>query len=137
MNEENENKLFKKHPKLFPNGRKVNPRESCMCFGFECGNGWFDLIDNLSTEIEKICEKNNVEPPQIVQVKEKFGGLRYYSGGINRKVSKEVFDLIIKAEELSFKICERCGSVNNVTQNSKGWRKSLCEKCRQQDEQSK
>jgi len=51
MNVRLENKLFKKYPKLFPKGRKVNPKESLLCFGFECGDGWYWLIDKLSETI--------------------------------------------------------------------------------------
>ena len=43
MNTENTKKLIEAFPALY-RGYKKSPRESLMCFGFECGDGWFDLI---------------------------------------------------------------------------------------------
>ena len=61
---------------------------------------------------------------EAVRIKEKFGGLRfYYSGGDS--IIEGAIDF---AEFLSYRICEKCGSTNNVTQ-TKGWITSLCENC--------
>jgi len=66
--------------------------------------------------------------PQVVanQVKEKFGGLRfYYSGG-----DEVINGMVIQAENLSLQICEKCGVMNElVTQNSKGWIQTTCSQC--------
>ena len=43
--------------------------------------------------------------PRASQVKEKFGGLRFYM----TTGSREIRDLIGKAEKLSFQTCEECG----------------------------
>jgi hypothetical protein len=102
-----EKKLFEKYPKIFADANK-SPQESCMAFGLEVGDGWYNLIDILcealtytfTTSIEVDEEdgkrlgleanrwKNDdkdryffkVEAPQVVasQVKEKFGTLRFY-----------------------------------------------------------
>lgn len=39
--------LFERYPELFPGGREPNP-ENRMQDGFCCGDGWFELIDELS-----------------------------------------------------------------------------------------
>ena len=52
--------LCTKYPKLFVN-RKKGKMESCMFWGFECGDGWFSLIDGLCAQIQH--EIDN--PPQV------------------------------------------------------------------------
>lgn len=65
-------------------------------------------------------------PVVINQVKEKFGGLNvYYSGG-----DFFIDGMVWLAEDLSYKTCESCGSVHDVTQNKTGWIKTYCKKCR-------
>ena len=44
MSPELENKLYEKYPKIFADHSK-SPQESCMAFGLEVGDGWYDLID--------------------------------------------------------------------------------------------
>ena len=61
---------------------------------------------------------------EAVQIKEKFGGLRFYTHGGDDLVQ----GMIWLAESMSYNICEECGSTNNVTQ-TKGWIISMCEDC--------
>lgn len=68
----------------------------------------------------------------IGQVKEKFGGLRIY---VNNP-TQYIRGVISYAESLSTRTCEICGSNANVTQNTKGWIKSWCNKCREEDKKS-
>lgn len=117
MNKKNETKLLKDFPVLYA-GRYKPMTETCMCWGFDVDDGWFDLIYKLSQNIVKLdptCE--------AVQVKEKFGGLRFY---VNATTS-EVFDLINKAEKESYKICEVCGKSGKL-RNELPWIQTLCEK---------
>lgn len=61
-----------------------------------------------------------------VQVKEKFGGLRfYYSGG-----DEYVDGLVAMAEALSYVTCEQCGKVGKP--NEIGWIVTLCDDCRKE-----
>lgn len=46
MSPELDKKLCEKYPKLFTN-RRGSIHETCMAWGFECGDGWFDLLDKL------------------------------------------------------------------------------------------
>jgi len=88
---------------------------------FPVGAGWRPLVEKLVDDIIAI------DPEVLVlQVKEKFGGLRFYVGG----ASDEVYALIDKAEEESFKICELCGTKDNVSTKC-GWLSTLCDKCRE------
>lgn len=73
MKEELDKKLVEDHPSLCKN-RYGDMRETCMCWGFSCGDGWYKLLDELFTKIDQIAP-NKVT---LDQVKEKFGGLRVY-----------------------------------------------------------
>lgn len=126
MRRELENELFEKYPTIFPGGSDVDAQESLMCFGFACGDGWFDLIDDLCTEIEE----TGVDVT-AVQVKEKFGGLRFYCRG----GSEGVWSIIGKYEEKSFKTCELCGDSGEITDT--GWIKTLCNDCREEREEKR
>ena len=118
MNTENTKKLFKDFPKLY-RGHKLPISENLMGFGFECDDGWFNLIYELSGKISKL------DPDcMAVQVKEKFGGLRFYT----YSSSDECYDLIDKYENQSYKICETCGDKGKV-RDDHGWFKTLCTKC--------
>lgn len=84
---------------------------------FSVGPGWYGLIKSL---IEKsIAAGWNKE---VCQVKEKFGGLRFYING----ASTEVHDIISQHEKLSYEICEQCGEPGEV--RGGGWIQTLCDK---------
>lgn len=105
MNQELEKKIAEKYPKLFAN-KNLSPRQTLICFGCECGDGWYKILDHLFGYIaslmkarlavdyvkeykdqhrdkkdfyEKYCSYKFL-PPQVVldQVKEKYGTLRVY-----------------------------------------------------------
>ena len=105
------------------------PQESCMAWGIECGDGWYWLINELCKMLQWDIDNN--EQPQIVaaQVKEKFGGLRFY---INSGTDKQ-YAMINFAESMSYGICEICGTTENVGQ-TEGWISSLCKKCAEKNE---
>ena len=86
MKVELQNKLFEKYPKIFRQ-KDLPMQQTCMCWGITCGDGWYNIIDTLCSEIQHHLEYNaeRNQGPTLVeatQVKEKFGGLRfYYDGG--------------------------------------------------------
>jgi hypothetical protein len=94
-----------------------DPRETCMAFGISVGNGWFDVIWELS---EKIAEAD--KNAKALQVKEKFGSLRFYISG-----NEKAHDLTIEAENKTFVICEECGQPGKL--RNTGWRKVRCDEC--------
>ena len=71
---------------------------------FECGDGWFQLIWDLSLDLEQIAKEEEVDL-YVSQVKSKYGTLRYYMGAETERMSA----VIDKYEELSAHICELCG----------------------------
>ena len=70
---------------------------------------------------------------RVVQVKEKFAGLRLYVDGRDSYID----GAIRLAESLSYNICEQCGTNQEVTQNKNGWNKTFCKKCRKNIDKSK
>lgn len=86
---------------------------------FMVGDGWLLLIKNLIEELIAIGWDR-----QICQVKEKFGGLRFYAND----VPDGGLEIISRYEDLSYKTCETCGSTENITQ-TKGWITTICQTC--------
>ena len=135
MRVELENYLIKKFPKLYSEYGEQQPFTE---FGFECDDGWFRLILWLSRYLQDYIDQQNkwsekypdqylpVKQIKVVQVKEKFAGLRLYIDGRDAYID----GVVALAESLSYSICEQCGSNENVDQNKKGWSITLCEKCR-------
>lgn len=115
MRDELEQRLIIAYPGLY---RDVDrpPRESLMCFGFECLDGWFNILDRLSKELTDLNEG-----VVAVQVKEKYGTLRFYIVG----GSDKAYNLIDEAEHESLVTCETCGKSGKL-RSIGGWLKTLC-----------
>jgi hypothetical protein len=159
MRRELDEALCAKYPLIFKD-RNADMRTTAMCWGFECGDGWYNLINTLcslltsqyrqdkeSYEYVKDCFENNdgkthwgkpitaeeVEQkrlkmieesekiPVAVQVKEKFGGLRFYVD----RASEKHHNYITFAESMSYRICEECGSPGKTYTD--GWHMTLCD----------
>lgn len=116
MNEENTRFLIERYPELYED-----------CHYFDCGDGWFDIIKDLSLAIDLISKiraprANTIGlSPYALQVKEKYGTLRYYICGAN----EEMLNQIEKAEARSAETCEICGSIGKVMGD--GWLKTRCD----------
>jgi hypothetical protein len=195
MKSELQQKLLKKYPEFFQDelpiytgekpmaqevGELLNQKEMVLPiqFGFECGDGWYMLLDELMGEIQQYIKYHNEDldrkfkypwmwdfqrwlrwncrkkgswkekladwiyqnaPKEgfphlsirIDQIKEKFGGLRfYYSGG-----DKEISGMTRLAESLSYRICEYCGTTHNVGV-TQGWICVICKDCHEKNERA-
>ena len=175
MKKELDELLCERYPKIFKD-RYGNMQETCMCWGFDVGDGWFNIIDTMCYLIQNHIDSHNKsrkrdidyndmlsknddellrnyysdfvkseyvesyvqrakeggyrniqdEMYQVVaiQVKEKYGGLRfYYSGG-----DDYIHGIVAMAENLSDITCEQCGKPGK--QNKEGWIVTLCDDCR-------
>lgn len=180
MKKELQEELFQKYPKIFRQ-KDLPMSQTAMCWGIDCGDGWFWLIDSLCFEIQshvnsivdsaKTRRKHNswkniihdyrwgwktlrwyaglfsrfkiyldyrktfdssTLQVEAVQVKEKYGTLRFYTSNCD----DVVFGITNFAEYLSSKICEECGTLINVTQNEDGWVRTLCDGCCSKREES-
>jgi len=58
MTEELDRKLCEKYPEIFKD-RNGDMRTTAMCWGFECGDGWYPLIDSLCSSLQWDIENNN------------------------------------------------------------------------------
>ena len=91
-------------------------REPIISRGFfSCGNGWLGLIKDLINDLIKAGWDK-----QILQIKEKFAGLRFYTNGLPEEGHK----LISEAANKSFRVCEECGKPGEITGSS--WIRTLC-----------
>lgn len=112
MRQELEDKLIKRFP-FYKVGKTIG---EYFHYGFECDDGWFKLLWKLSKDLELANFTG-----QVIQVKEKFGELRFYHTGCN-----DVCEYLINdAEESSAFICEICGRKGKL-RKIKGWLKTLC-----------
>lgn len=154
MREELDNKLCEKYPLIFRD-RHGDMSKTCMCWGFACADGWYDIVNNLCSTIQNHIDNRNeqiewtkkwndkvndddlewesfadreereipepVEQVVAIQVKEKFGGLRfYYRGG-----DDFIRGAVTLAENMSYNTCEECGNTGIFTNNN-GWYRTLC-----------
>jgi len=131
MKQELDEYLCKVYPKMMVNRNKPMT-ETCMCWGFECGDGWFQILNQLMGNIQNHIDWKNrngevVTQVTLDQVKEKFGTLRfYYTGG------DDVIDGMVRmAESMSGVTCEVCGKPGTSTGG--GWIKTVCKEHGGQD----
>lgn len=95
-----------------------------------CGDGW-DILLRMTDAALKTIDPDY----QIAQIKEKFGGLRYYisvSENVTEEQRELMYDIERMAEALSYSICEKCGATNDVETKGWGtkyWITTLCAPC--------
>ncbi len=111
-------------PKLYKHG-----------IAFECGPGWYNILHELSIKIERKLEEyaekyKTVEGEEneycemyAVQIKEKYGTLRFYMSC----ETDEISELIHEYEALSSQTCECCGAPAKM--RGRHWMEVKCDKC--------
>jgi len=89
--------------------------------GIAVGKGWFDLLNQACRLIQSHLDwKPEVKQVVAMQVKEKFGGLRFYYDGGDEYVS----GVAAMAEQMSMMLCDECGAPGERGGN--GWISVLC-----------
>ena len=124
-----ENSLYAEFPEIFRQ-KDLPMHQSAMCWGISTGDGWFNLIRELCVKLDKNnqARKERGQPViEATQVKEKFGGLRFYATNLDEHASVAIQE----AEEESIRICEVCGEPGKP--GGRGWIKTLCEKHRKDE----
>ena len=110
-------RMEKSYPKMFPGAYG----------GFAVGKGWYPILERLCKLIQQHIEHVNkneqvVEQVVVEQIKEKFGGLRfYYQGG-----DDYIHGLVSMSEEWAGIACEGCGGIGK--RRGGGWIRTLCDK---------
>jgi hypothetical protein len=157
MRRELDEALCAKYPLIFKD-RNADMRTTAMCWGLECGDGWYNLIDVLCglltseyrgaksryeylieagvggvlygtktvtqeaiDEAKARLDEETLKVPVAVQVKEKYGGLRFYVQAATDKHHQ----YINFAESMSYRTCEECGAPGKTYTD--GWHMTLCD----------
>lgn len=81
------------------------------------------MCEELQKELERV---NYVDDYVILQVKEKYGSLRWYTGSI--PIESTLYEIAEKYEDLSEGLCIRCGKP--ATWETTGWIVPVCDECR-------
>ena len=98
--------------------QQTNPYQ----YAFSVGDGWYKLIYELVHDIRINDLKKGDWITKATQVKEKFGGLRFYVTG----TSDKNWALIRNAEQKSYGVCEESGSEVEVGIWNNGWVRTMC-----------
>jgi hypothetical protein len=116
-----EENLYLAFPTLFPPRKTMaeGGREPFELYGFDVGDGWYQLIYEAAEKIAPIS-------PDIrcVQIKEKFGALRFYVEGDPGESWDPINRALDDATIRSACTCEECGSEGEI--RSGGWLRTLC-----------
>lgn len=147
------NTLLEEYPEFFKLKERLEeegPKMPFPLFGFECDDGWYVILERLFSWINFNIEHNDYPRIIVNQIKEKFGGLRFYYDVLpfdehvwkrNKdytdeekwkwldNYSREISGAVSYAESLSRHTCERCGSTKDVTSEG-SWIITRCKKCR-------
>jgi len=104
--------LVAKYPVVFKNMDKSSY--------YSIPAGWVSRVDKLCADLTVLIEehlKNNTYNPDeypfsVLQIKEKFGGLRFYFTSFceDHEFHKELCKLVDKAEDDTYSICEVTGN---------------------------
>lgn len=101
MSEAPKESLEEKYPSLFDHDKFIYP--------VAVGPGWIPLVDTLCRLLEKSAEQEGSEV-KALQVKEKFGKLRFYAA----TRSSYHGGLINMAEAYAARICDVCGGLGSM-----------------------
>ena len=133
MKNELQEKLFTEYPKIFIQ-KDLDKTQTAMCWGIACGDGWYTLIDTLCANIKNHVENFNrfkAEEDHVIcqatQVKEKFGGLCFYTYGGDEYID----GMISFAESMSYHICSECGDPSEENKSNRGWIYTMCANCKE------
>jgi hypothetical protein len=141
MSPEKDLQLASKYPLIFKSySRSHKERPSEEPWGFECWDGWYDIIDALCSTMQRRTDwkKRTMTPEEVEEfqprafiVKSKFGGLRFdVFGG-----DDEIRGMVQLAETMSYKVCECCG--NPGSRKGTGWIFTMCDPCWQKREEER
>ena len=104
--------------------REHYPAIFSRCRSFACGDGWFDLLDHLCKQITDAVEAG-APVVTAIQVKEKFGTLRFYVSGGDATTNA----LIDAAVAQSGSTCEQCGATSASMSALGGIYRVRCVRC--------
>lgn len=87
-------------------------------------DGWRKAFGiRLCKELKKVIKEEKCKNIYFMDIKEKYGSLRFYTNIYNEKVEK----ILDKYDHISKYICIKCGK--KATKISKGWISPFCDNC--------
>jgi hypothetical protein len=122
MRKDLEQKLVDRWPQWFDIGGDAS--HTAMPQGFIHDDGWFQILWQLCTDLELLVgefERETGYRFEVLQVKEKFGGLRLHVNQANDAIRQR----LEAAEQESFHTCEVCGQPGKLREER--WIKTLCD----------
>ena len=89
-------------------------------FGFECGDGWLDIIHAFFATAEEAVAAGG-GTFHLRQIKEKMGSLRisFRTAGLPQEAVTAIDEAYRLAEARSFQICEHCGRRGRLSYNGR------------------
>lgn len=114
--------IINKYPEVF--GSEFDPTKTLMYFGIETSKYWYPTIEKGIADISKIVKDQKIDNFKIVQIKEKFGGLRVYCNFY----TDDIDEVIDRMEEEISTICQLCGSPEGKLRED-GWMVVKCDTC--------
>ena len=131
-----DNYMCKTYMEFFGDRRKPMT-QTCMCWGFEIGKGWYKTLDTLCKKLASIRKRTGIVV-NFNQIKEKYGSGRFYYNikATEKKLSNDeaaiwdeiIGDIISNAEEKVYHICAGCGEYYS-DKISAGWVYDECGSC--------
>lgn len=96
---------------------------------YEVGDGWKCICRAAFRAIADVYAEHGIpmDDFEILQVKEKWGILNIYLGGIPGEIADKVFHIVDMAAMVSTHTCEICG-LPGKRDAVVGWTKTLCDK---------
>ena len=119
MTELNKQLLFAAGPSIFRKDSHIVKTAT-----IDCSDGWLSILLDLVIKLEA---RNSKLPYHqrlgVMQIKEKFGTLRFYVDQLEGLDEQDIQD----AEEKSTITCEDCGARGFLFDD--GWMRTLCDPC--------
>jgi len=104
MDSQQTEQLYERFPELYRE-RTAPLKSSGMAWGFQCGNGWYKIIYEMSQKISKLSVGGEFGPA-ITHVSKHEDGTLYVEA---RNLTPPIQDVITTAREASRLTCEECG----------------------------
>ena len=86
----------------------------------EVDEGWYQLVLDCDKELSEIDPKYDLQ-----QIKEKFGGLRYYFQPSDPTLRDKMDAVVTKYEEIASRTCEATGGPGVLMKSVGSWFKTL------------
>ncbi|MYZ42542.1 hypothetical protein [Schauerella aestuarii] len=98
-------------------------------WGLECGVGWDALLASMFDKIEPVLAVAPKSKFRPLQIKEKFGALRFYyeAKGFDKESQAKISAAVDEAETASQRTCEVCGQPGKIRRTN--WIRTVCDSC--------